>query len=81
MSEPQWLSRSVGNSRQAERYRAGRMLLAGDAAHIFGLGGSLNVGLTDAVNLGWKLAAEVRVGRRAACWTRTTPSDTRSPNG
>ena len=60
MSEPQWLTRTVGNSRQAERYRAGRMLLAGDAAHIFGLGGSLNVGLLDTVNLGWKLAAEVR---------------------
>jgi 2-polyprenyl-6-methoxyphenol hydroxylase-like FAD-dependent oxidoreductase len=45
MSEPQWLTRTVGNSRQAEQYRAGRMLLAGDAAHIFGLGGSLNVGL------------------------------------
>jgi 2-polyprenyl-6-methoxyphenol hydroxylase-like FAD-dependent oxidoreductase len=59
MSEPQWLTRTVGNSRQAEQYRAGRMLLAGDAAHIFGLGGSLNVGLLDAVNLGWKLAAEV----------------------
>jgi 2-polyprenyl-6-methoxyphenol hydroxylase-like FAD-dependent oxidoreductase len=60
MSEPQWLSRTVGNSRLAERYRAGRVLLAGDAAHLFGSGGSLNAGLLDAVNLGWKLAAEVR---------------------
>jgi hypothetical protein len=59
MSDPQWLTRTVGNSRQAERYRAGRMFLAGDAAHVFGLGGSLNVGLLDAVNLGWKLAGEV----------------------
>jgi 2-polyprenyl-6-methoxyphenol hydroxylase-like FAD-dependent oxidoreductase len=61
MGEPQWLSRTVGNSRQADRYRAGRVLLAGDAAHLFSAGGSaLNAGLLDAVNLGWKLAAEVR---------------------
>ena len=49
----------MGNSRQAERYRAGPVLLAGDAAHVFGAGGSLNVGLLDAINLGWKLAAQV----------------------
>ncbi len=60
MTEPRWLTRTVGNSRQADRYRAGRLLLAGDAAHIFGAGGSLNVGLLDAVNLGWNLAAEVQ---------------------
>ncbi|HYP19026.1 MAG TPA: FAD-dependent monooxygenase [Chloroflexia bacterium] len=61
MSNPQWLSRAVGgNSRQADRYRAGRVLLAGDAAHVFTVGASaLNVGLLDAVNLGWKLAAAV----------------------
>jgi 2-polyprenyl-6-methoxyphenol hydroxylase-like FAD-dependent oxidoreductase len=59
MSDPQWLTRTVGNSRQAERYRAGPVLLAGDAAHIFGAGGSLNVGLLDAINLGWKLAAQI----------------------
>jgi len=59
MSDPQWLTRTVGNSRQADRYRAGPVLLAGDAAHIFGAGGSLNAGLLDAINLGWKLAAQV----------------------
>ena len=59
LSEPIWLSRVVGNSRQADRYVAGQIVLAGDAAHVFGLGGSLNSGLTDALNLGWKLAAEV----------------------
>ncbi len=59
MSDPQWLTRIVGNSRQAERYRAGPVLLAGDAAHILGAGGSLNVGMLDAINLGWKLAAQV----------------------
>jgi 2-polyprenyl-6-methoxyphenol hydroxylase-like FAD-dependent oxidoreductase len=60
MTDPQWLTRTVGNSRQADRYRAGPVLLAGDAAHLLGAGGSLNVGLQDAVNLGWKLAAQVR---------------------
>jgi 2-polyprenyl-6-methoxyphenol hydroxylase-like FAD-dependent oxidoreductase len=60
MSRPLWLTRTIGNSRQAERYKSGRVLLAGDAAHLFGFGGSLNAGLLDAVNLGWKLAATVR---------------------
>jgi 2-polyprenyl-6-methoxyphenol hydroxylase-like FAD-dependent oxidoreductase len=60
MTDPTWLTRTVANSRQADRYLAGRVLLAGDAAHLFGLGGSLNVGLLDAVNLGWKLAAQVQ---------------------
>jgi 2-polyprenyl-6-methoxyphenol hydroxylase-like FAD-dependent oxidoreductase len=59
MTDPQLLTRIVGNSRQAERYRAGPVLLAGDAAHVFGAGGSLNVGMLDALNLGWKLAAQV----------------------
>jgi 2-polyprenyl-6-methoxyphenol hydroxylase-like FAD-dependent oxidoreductase len=60
MSDPLWLTRVIGSSRQAERYRDGRVLLAGDAAHVFGLGGSLNAGLMDALNLGWKLAAHLR---------------------
>jgi 2-polyprenyl-6-methoxyphenol hydroxylase-like FAD-dependent oxidoreductase len=60
MSDPIWLSRLGSNSRQAERYRDGPILLAGDAAHVFGVGGSLNAGLLDALNLGWKLAADVR---------------------
>ena len=58
MTDPQLLTRLVGNSRLADRYRAGRILLAGDAAHVFAV--SLNTGLLDAVNLGWKLAAEVQ---------------------
>jgi len=58
MTDPHRLSRLVGNSRLADRYRSGRVLLAGDAAHVFGL--SLNAGLLDAVNLGWKLAAQVQ---------------------
>jgi 2-polyprenyl-6-methoxyphenol hydroxylase-like FAD-dependent oxidoreductase len=52
----------VSNSRQADRYRVGRVLLVGDAAHVHsGMGGpGLNLGMTDVVNLGWKLAATVR---------------------
>jgi 2-polyprenyl-6-methoxyphenol hydroxylase-like FAD-dependent oxidoreductase len=58
---PRWLSRFGDATRLAERYRAGRVLLAGDAAHVHPpLGGQgLNLGIQDAVNLGWKLAAEV----------------------
>ncbi|WP_437799583.1 FAD-dependent monooxygenase [Sorangium sp. So ce693] len=61
MRDPRWLSRFGNATRVAERYRRGRVLLAGDAAHIhFPAGGQgLNVGLQDAMNLGWKLAAEV----------------------
>jgi 2-polyprenyl-6-methoxyphenol hydroxylase-like FAD-dependent oxidoreductase len=56
------LTRFTDNARQATTYRRGRVLLAGDAAHVhspFG-GQGLNLGLGDAMNLGWKLAATVR---------------------
>lgn len=58
MREPRWVSRFSDAARQADRYRAGRVLLAGDAAHIhFPAGGQgLNTGVQDAYNLGWKLA-------------------------
>jgi len=58
--QPAALRRSTGaNSRQADRYRHGRVFLAGDAAHVHsGVGGpGLNLGLQDVLNLGWKLAA------------------------
>jgi hypothetical protein len=56
-----WLSRFTDATRLAERYRTGRVFLAGDAAHVHPpLGGQgLNLGIQDAFNLGWKLAAEV----------------------
>ncbi|MFF9216233.1 rifampin monooxygenase [Streptomyces viridosporus] len=58
---PRWLSRFGDATRQAERYRVGRVLLAGDAAHIHPPTGGqgLNLGVQDAFNLGWKLAAVV----------------------
>ncbi|MGC5031365.1 rifampin monooxygenase [Micromonospora sp. DT229] len=58
---PRWLSRFGDSTRLAERYRVGRVLLAGDAAHIHPPTGGqgLNLGIQDAFNLGWKLAAEV----------------------
>jgi 2-polyprenyl-6-methoxyphenol hydroxylase-like FAD-dependent oxidoreductase len=58
---PRWLSRFGDATRQAEHYRVGRVLLAGDAAHIHPPTGGqgLNLGVQDAFNLGWKLAAAV----------------------
>lgn len=59
---PAWISRFTDAARQAAFYRKGRVLLAGDAAHIHhSVGGQgLNTGLQDAVNLGWKLAQVVK---------------------
>jgi 2-polyprenyl-6-methoxyphenol hydroxylase-like FAD-dependent oxidoreductase len=58
---PTWLSRFTDMTRQAASYRKGRVLLAGDAAHVhYPVGGQgLNIGVQDAVNLGWKLAQVV----------------------
>jgi 3-(3-hydroxy-phenyl)propionate hydroxylase len=55
---PTWISRFTDATRQAATYRSGRVLLAGDAAHIHSpIGGQgLSAGVQDAVNLGWKLA-------------------------
>jgi 2-polyprenyl-6-methoxyphenol hydroxylase-like FAD-dependent oxidoreductase len=59
--DPIWISRFTDMTRQAESYRRGRVLLAGDAAHVHGPQGGqgLNTGVQDAVNLGWKLAQVV----------------------
>jgi 3-(3-hydroxy-phenyl)propionate hydroxylase len=58
---PTWISRFTDMTRQAATYRAGRVFLAGDAAHVhYPAGGQgLNLGLQDAVNLGWKLSQVV----------------------
>lgn len=58
---PTWLSRFTDMARQAATYRKGRVFVAGDAAHVHSpVGGQgLNVGIQDAVNLGWKLAQVV----------------------
>lgn len=59
--DPSWISRFSDASRQAVAYRRGRVLLAGDSAHIHPPHGGqgLNTGVQDAVNLGWKLAQVV----------------------
>ncbi|PXX54593.1 3-(3-hydroxy-phenyl)propionate hydroxylase [Nocardia tenerifensis] len=62
MHSPRWVTHYGDASRQAERYREGRVFLAGDAAHIhYPAGGQgQNLGVQDAVNLGWKLAIALR---------------------
>ena len=59
---PTWISRFTDMTRQAASYRVGRVLLAGDAAHVHSPDGGqgLNTGVQDAVNLGWKLAQVVK---------------------
>jgi 2-polyprenyl-6-methoxyphenol hydroxylase-like FAD-dependent oxidoreductase len=61
MHSPLWMSRYGNATRQAAQYRKGRILLAGDAAHMFFPAGGqgVNVGIQDAQNLAWKLAAVI----------------------
>jgi 2-polyprenyl-6-methoxyphenol hydroxylase-like FAD-dependent oxidoreductase len=62
MHDPRWMSRFHSDERQVPRYRDGRILLAGDAAHVHSPAGGMgmNTGIQDAANLGWKLAATVQ---------------------
>ncbi|GAB1532913.1 MULTISPECIES: monooxygenase [Brevibacillus] len=62
ISDPFWMTRFGNATLQAQRYREGRVFLAGDAAHIhFPAGGQgMNVGLQEAINLGWKLAVHLK---------------------
>jgi FAD binding domain len=78
IEEIRWASRFSDDSRLASRYRVGRVFLAGDAAHIhFAAGGQgLNLGVQDAMNLGWKLAAQLR-GRAPAGLLDTYESERR----
>jgi 2-polyprenyl-6-methoxyphenol hydroxylase-like FAD-dependent oxidoreductase len=61
MRDPSWVTRVGSATYQADEYRKGRVFLAGDAGHVhFPMGGQgLNLGVQDAMNLGWKLAAVV----------------------
>jgi 2-polyprenyl-6-methoxyphenol hydroxylase-like FAD-dependent oxidoreductase len=61
LGEPTRLTRFTFHARHVERYRQGRIMLAGDAAHLFPAPGvALNAGMMDSVNLAWKLAAAVQ---------------------
>ena len=62
LSDPSWMSRFGNETRLADRYRKGRIFLAGDAAHIHlpAGGQGMNTGMQDAMNLGWKLAGALR---------------------
>jgi 2-polyprenyl-6-methoxyphenol hydroxylase-like FAD-dependent oxidoreductase len=62
LREARWLTRFDNAARQADQYVRGRIILAGDAAHIHPPAGAIgiNVALDDAFNLGWKLAATIR---------------------
>jgi 2-polyprenyl-6-methoxyphenol hydroxylase-like FAD-dependent oxidoreductase len=59
---PTWISRFTDVARQAASYRKGRVLLAGDAAHVHAPDGGqgLQIGMQDAMNLGWKLAQVIK---------------------
>ncbi|MDF9816352.1 2-polyprenyl-6-methoxyphenol hydroxylase-like FAD-dependent oxidoreductase [Streptomyces sp. SPB162] len=61
LTNPDWISTYRVNERMADRFRVGRVLLAGDAAHVHSIAGGLgmNTGIQDAYNLGWKLALVV----------------------
>jgi 2-polyprenyl-6-methoxyphenol hydroxylase-like FAD-dependent oxidoreductase len=76
-----WSARYRSESRQATAYQAGRVLLAGDAAHAHSPAGAqgLNTGLQDAVNLGWKLAAQIR--GRGPGWLLDSYHEERHPVG
>ena len=81
MTDMRWSSRFLSERKQAERYRAGRVFIAGDAAHVHSpLGGQgMNTGIADAMNLGWKLAEAV--GGTAPGWLLDSYESERLPVG
>ncbi|ERT00964.1 hypothetical protein HMPREF1624_02199 [Sporothrix schenckii ATCC 58251] len=79
LCDPIWVTAFRLHHRVAAAYRSGRLLLAGDAAHIHSPAGGqgMNTGLGDAANLGWKLAVAVRAARSGrATTTAGTPGQT-----
>ena len=81
MTDMRWSSRFLSERKQAERYRDGRVFVAGDAAHVHSpLGGQgMNTGIGDAMNLGWKLSAAVR--GTAPDWLLDSYQNERHPVG
>ena len=81
MTEARWMTRFRSERRQAEHYRYGRVLLAGDAAHVHSPAGAqgMNTGIGDAMNLGWKLAATV--SGTAPSWLLDSYESERHPIG
>lgn len=76
------LTRFTYHARQAARYRDGRVLLAGDAAHLFPASGvGLNAGLMDAVNWAGSWSPPCRARPRPGCWTATRWSAATPPTG
>ncbi len=77
-----WTSAFHINERQVDRYRTGRVFLAGDAAHIHSPAGGqgMNTGIQDAVNLAWKLA-QVSLGRVSGTWLLDSYDAERRPVG
>lgn len=83
LSAPTWLSTWHVNVRMVDRFRDGRVFLAGDAAHVHPPAGGLgmNTGIQDAYNLGWKLALVLAAPRIRRSSTRIRRSGCRSPAG
>ncbi|WP_446215077.1 FAD-dependent monooxygenase [Micromonospora sp. IBHARD004] len=81
LHDPVWMTNFRLHHRAARHYRAGRILLAGDAAHIHSPAGAqgMNTGIQDAVNLGWKLAHTLRGGGAAGLLDTYEPE--RAPIG